>query len=1064
MKRCWLVLLLIAQFSLLLLPAQALSALHYNLVSSLNMPASTPFITPNNPWRNATLRVGILNDNVSPYNIIVDHDLYGLNADYLNYIKQATGANVVVIGFSDAKTLNQALKQGDIDLLLGLPRSALNPNLFISKPYFVSKLLVLRSRQNSRQVMLNSADARIAISKMAGMQLVDEIQNKIPHNQLFDNNLQAIYSLLNGLNDYFIADETSASFIIDQLQLGQIYQVESDIKPGSLSLVFAATNPALIETLDHVISNAPMDVLNTIQGRWSKKIPSYLDTGNADLTRMEQEWVKAHPVVYYAAIDDDYPFTYRDSDKQPRGYIVDILNTIAQNTGLQFSPVWSSNPRLADQQVQQNQAMMRALLPLAGGFKAQYDSSIPIHRALWGVYTNAFTRDVSTWGDLSGKRLGVVEGDLGQQLIPRQTTAIVFTNRKAMYDALANGQLDGLIDNVISANFMVLSRYAGVIKLAFAADNIAYPLAFGVAQHSPLLLSILNKNLLQIPPATLQSLRDEWVSDPRNIIDAVNENRMMPPATWLFSTLGGLLILLLVVMIRRFIQRRKERREREILEQARQQAETANKMKSKFLATISHELRTPMNAILGLLELELKKTTATQGNLPVIYSSASSLLSLLNDLQDYAKLETGSLQLLPQPTALIPWINHIRAVYQPLLGMRPITLNVSYSDNLPERVLLDGGRLLQVMNNLINNAIKFTRQGEINVRMTWQPQHEGQGELILQVEDSGCGIAAAEIPHLFQPFYRVETSNNLMIQGSGLGLSICKELIDRMDGTISLTSELNQGTVVTVQLWVAVETTSAAIMKPVTASTGMLYLPPSRVAIVDDHPSNLLLMQQQLRHFGIESELFDNGCQLLHAHSQQPFDMLFVDYNMPTLDGFTLARIIRRQERQSQCMAAKIILCSADVQEFTRIRPGNIVIDHWLTKPVILSDIERVLRIQTVMTEEKQVNDNLRETLLRLGNQDPIMVRKLTVTLLDSVVHDSQQLALAQQPLAARTPVLHRVKGSFLILQNAAGAALCQQLISQCQQGKIAPTAYIQLQNLLEQLIQGLNQTLSELT
>ncbi|WP_145563423.1 ATP-binding protein [Yersinia aldovae] len=1062
MRNLWLGLLFIVQFTLLI-PAQAASALQYHLVNSLNMPADTPFTTPNNQWRNQTLRVGILSENTSPYNIIVDHDFYGLNADYLNAIQQATGANIEIKGFADANTLNQALQRGDIDLLFGLPDSALHADLFISKPYYISKLLVLRNRKNTRQVMLNSGDARIAVNKMAGMQIVDEIKNKNSHSQLFDNNLQAIYSLLNGKNDYFIADETSASFIIDQLQLGQIYQVESDIKPGSLSLVFAATNQPLIEMLDHVIANIPMETLNTIQGRWSKKIPRYLDTGNADLTRMEQEWVKAHPIIYYAAIDDDYPFTYRGADKQPRGYIVDILNIIAQNTGLQFLPVWSSNPRQADRQVQQNQAMMRALLPLAAGFKAQYDSSIPIHRALWGVYTPQFSNDTSTWKNLTGKRLGVVDGDPGQQLIPSQTTAVVFPNRKAMYDALANGQLDGLIDNVISANFIVLSRYAGVIKLAFTADNIAYPLAFGVTQQSPLLLSILNKNVLQIPSATLQSLRDEWVSDPKNIIDAVNENRMMPPAAWLLTALGILLTLLLLVAIRRFIQQRKEQRERERLERARQQADTANQMKSKFLATISHELRTPMNAILGLLELELKKNNAIQNksNLPVIYSSASSLLSLLNDLQDYAKLETGSLQLSPQPTALIPWINHIGAVYQPLLGMRPITLDISYSDNLPETLLIDGGRLLQVMNNLINNAMKFTRRGTISLRIQWQPQAGQQGELLLQVADSGCGIAESEIPHLFQPFYRAETNDNLMIQGSGLGLSICKELIERMNGNISLTSVLNQGTVVTVRISVAV---SPAMALPTQQETHPLSLPAQRIAIVDDHPSNLLLMQQQLRHFGIDSELFDSGHQLLLAHQKQPFDLLFIDYNMPAPNGFTVARIIRRQERQRRGQPAKIVLCSADVQEFTRIRPGDVVIDHWLTKPVTLSDIEQVLRLQADIPTHYQASHNLRAMLSHLGNNHPALIRKLAITLCDSLTQDLQHISLSDQPLADTRQALHRIKGSLLILQNTQAAALCQQLINQMQHSQIAHGAYTQLQNLLEQLIHDLNEILSELT
>lgn len=1063
MKFIWLLLTLI-QFCL---PAAAIAAdpVRYNLISSINVPTDQTFATLKNDWRGKTLRVGILSDNLSPYNIIVDDDLYGLNADYLNYIHQATGAHIAIYGFTDLAQLNLAMKNKQIDLLFGIPQNAFTPNLFSSAPYYVSNLRVLRNRQNNRSIMLNSENARIAISKITGMQAYDEINSQTANVRLFDSNLQAVYSLLNGTNDYFIADETSASFIIDQLQLGQIYQVESAIKLGNLSFVFASTDKSLIEMLDQVISNLPMSMANIIQNRWSKKIPSYLDTGNADLSQLEQEWVKKNPRINYAVIENDYPFSYRGSDDEPHGYIIDIINIIAQNTGLEFAPVWSSNPQQADQQVSNKQALFRAVLPLTRGFKEQYDSTIPIHRALWGVYVSEYANNISTWKDLDGKRIGVVNGNLGQHLIPNGFTVINFENSKALYDALANGQVDALIDNVISANFIVLSRYAGAIKLAFAANNIAYPIAFGVRPDTPLLLSILNKNLLQIPPATLQSLRDGWTSDRSSLIDAVNDNRMMPQTGWLLTLLGLIIAGLLFVLLRRFIQQRKELRERNRLELARREAEAANSKKSRFLATISHELRTPMHAILGLLELELKQANHQNDNLPVIYSSASSLLSLLNDLQDYAKLETGSLQLNPKPMPLEPWIGHIRAVYQPLLGMRPISFAVSHSESLPGAILVDGGRLLQVINNLITNAIKFTQSGEINVNIQWQPQTDARGNLLLQVKDSGCGIAAKDLPHLFQPFYRAGNSKSLSVQGSGLGLSICKEIIERMGGQINLTSIYGQGTQVDISLPATITEEEPAASLPLQQSQMPLTaLQSLRIAVVDDHPTNLLLMQQQLNHLGMSSEVFENGRDFLQAHRQQPFDLLFIDYNMPHPDGFTLAKIIRYIERQQDLAPAKIILCSADVQEFTRILPGKVAIDHWLIKPISLAAIENILRVEATTIATPTDFSDLEKTLQSLAHQNSEMMRKLTTTLLDSLTQDKQLLSQPDASLSTIEKAAHRTKGSFLILQHALGAELCQQVVIQCQQGKITEETYNQLLKMLDETIHKLNKISSILT
>ncbi|WP_265554315.1 ATP-binding protein [Serratia grimesii] len=1046
------VLLLLALLLCLGKTAQAGQPVRYQLVSNLSIPPDMLIASEKNPWRDASLRIGIISENTSPYNIIVDDDLYGLNADYLGYIQQVTGIHFQIYGFTDLARLEQALHNGTIDLVYGIPQNEALHNLKVSQPYYVSNLRVLRDRSNDRQVMLNSANARVAISTLTDMQAGNALKAISPHVQRYDNNLQAVYALLNGSSDYFIADEASASFIIDQLQLGQLYQIESTVNLGNLSFVFAAANPQLIDTLNIAIADTPMEFMNAIQSRWSKKIPSYLDTGNADLTQMEKSWVGTHPTVYYAAIENNFPFAYRGAGGQPRGYAIDILNIIAQNTGLRFMPLWARNAEEADQLVQSGQASFRTALPLARGVKARYSASMPIHRSLWGVYIGQHTNGISTWSDLAGKRIGVLQGDLAQGLVPPDEELIRFTDSKTLYDALANGQIDALVDNVISANFVALSRYSGAIKLAFAANNIAYPVAFGVRQDQPLLLAILDKNLMQIPSETLQSLRDEWIVDRSNLIDAVNENRMQPQTTWLLALLAAAILLLLGLTLRRFVLQRREKREREVLEQARRHAEAENRMKSKFLATVSHELRTPMHAILGLLELELKRQPAPEG-LPVIYSSASSLLNLLNDLQDHARLETGSLTLVPKAVTLRPWIDHISALYQPLIGERPVRFSVNAADNLPTAVLVDGERLLQVANNLINNAIKFTPRGTIQVNIDWHASAAPQGDLCLTVADSGCGIAADEIDKLFQPFYRARSAQRVSVQGTGLGLSICKEIVEQMGGHIALHSQPSVGT----QVYVRVPVTPIAADRATHPADKPFNLPSPtlRVALIDDHPTNLLLMERQLRHFGLRPTLFEQGYTLLKAHRQHPFDLLFIDYNMPRPDGLTLARLIRRDEQRHHLPACQIILCSADVQEFTRIPSGRVAIDRFLTKPISLSAIAQVLPQQPQVTEQQLVLTDLQQTLIEMAGNDHAMLQRLATTLLATLQQDRQRLekALQSQDLSALGQSAHRIKGSLLMLQLPAAANLCQHLVESGREGTLNQAAYTELSVLVEQIL-----------
>lgn len=371
---------------------------------------------------------------------------------------------------------------------------------------------------------------------------------------------------------------------------------------------------------------------------------------------------------------------------------------------------------------------------------------------------------------------------------------------------------------------------------------------------------------------------------------------------------------------------------------------------------------------------------------------------------------------------------------------------------LPEAVIIDGERLLQVANNLINNAIKFTPRGTIQVEIGWRAQDERQGELRLTVNDSGCGIAADEIGKLFQPFYRARGAQRISVQGTGLGLSICKEIVEQMGGRIELHSQPGVGT--RVEVAIPVELSGAA---PAVAQEEHTYALPSsalRTALIDDHPTNLLLLERQLRHFGLQPARFEQGYALLKAQRRQPFDLLFIDYNMPRPDGLTLARLIRRDEQRLQRPPCRIVLCSADVQEFTRIPPGLVAIDHFLTKPISLAAIGQVLAQQPQAQEEKSVLTDLRQTLAEMAGGDRAMLQRLAQTLGDTLRQDRQRLAdaVAASDWPRLEQAAHRIKGSLLMLQLPEAAQLCQQLVDTARRGELAAAAYTKLKALVAQI------------
>ncbi|WP_338562256.1 transporter substrate-binding domain-containing protein [Erwinia sp. E_sp_B04_8] len=899
-------------------------------VSSVMLPQEMMPLEHSSPWQEKPLRVGILRDNSTPWNMVVGRDLYGINADYLVALSQTTGMKFQVEAYPDWQALREALKKGQLDILFGVPQHALEPEMSATQPWFTSPLRIYRSRENLRPVMFNSGEARITVSR-ATLALIDTGFVRRHHWQVVDNDLQALYALLDNRSDYVVADETSAGFLLSQLQQGQIYQLASPLNPGELRLQAMTADPQLTHQLDSAIRQLPMDVVNGIQGRWSSQLPRYQDTNTAHLTPMEQSWVQQHPVVTYAAISDDYPWSYRAANGQPRGYSVELLNIIGQNTGLRFQPWWVSNAQQAQALVDQGRAMVQLTVPLTGD-DAMRTNTLPVWRALWGVYVGQMSQPVTGWQQLKGRKVGVRRGDIARQLLPADVIPVTFDENKSLYDALANGQIDALADNVISARWLVQSRYSDSLRLAFAASDAAWPITLGVSPSYPLLRTLLNSSLQQIPADTQQRMRENW-SNNSSVQAGESANQMRPVSLFVLIAALFAILFLLLLLVRRYLEQRRERLQRRQLELEREEANRANQMKSQFLATVSHELRTPMQAILGLLEVEVSRQPEAK-NLTVIHNSASALLTLLNDLQDHAKLENNSFTLVPRPLDPAKWLSRLADFYHPLMRHNGPAFRVEAIPPLPPQILIDGQRLQQIAHNLIGNAIKFTRQGEILVTLAADLQAD---QLIFCVTDSGSGIPLAEQSRLFEPWYQTPSGRQFSVQGSGLGLSICKEIVARMKGEIHLDSTPQVGTTLKVTLPLQRVTPDLQPEPaPVLSSQPVSKL---RVAVTDDHPTNLLVMQQQLAWFGLEADCYPDGKALLASATS--YDLLFIDYSMPHPDGLTLAKIIRRRERHG-AHRSRIVMCSADADILAKPQVQALT-DKVLLKPVTLREIEPLL-------------------------------------------------------------------------------------------------------------------------
>ncbi|MBA0037624.1 transporter substrate-binding domain-containing protein [Pantoea sp. BIGb0393] len=969
--------------------------------SSVMLPAMMP--APHaEPWPGASLRVAVPAQNSAPWAMRIGDRIWGIDADYLSALSQLTGTHFTLQSYADRSQQLAALQRGEVDLVLSTEHTQLPPDILLSDSWYSSPIRIYRNRDNQRAVMFNSETAQLTIAEATLAQLpADFVQQHRWHS--LPGDLQALYALLNQQSDYLVADEASAGFLLGQLQQGQIYQITADPGASELTLRALTRDQALIHWLNSQLRLLPAEFSNRVQQRWSPPLLRYQDTQTLMLSASEKQWLAQHTDIPYAVEADNAPWSYRDSNGNARGFGIDLLNALSQSTGLRFTPHWVSNPQQATTLMQQQQVMLKLFQPLFGD--DANSNTLPVWRAIWGIYTLSTSQPMN-WQTLQGQRVGIVRADLAQRLLPPGMVPQLFEDRAQLWQALNSGQIDALVDNVLSARWRMASHQDNRVHLAFAASDIAWPLAPQVSAAQPQLRALLDHALQQIPPDTLNQMRVSWSQPPQ----PGNSMAMRNIPLMILIVAGMTILLLLALLLRRYWQQRRDRRQRE-------QAERANAAKSQFLATASHELRTPMQAILGLLELEQQQHPSER--LALMHSSARSLMALLNDLQDHARIESQSFRLAPRPLNLVHWLQQQQQFYHPLMRDTGPVLIAEALTPLPACVLLDGDRLQQVVNNLVANALKFTRAGEVRLSLAVEE------DIQLTVTDSGSGIPLSEQAQLFEPWYQAPSGKSHAVQGSGLGLFICREIVQRMGGTLTLTSQPGLGTTVRVQLPLVL---SEAPSTERTASWPRYsHL---RVAIVDDHPTNLLVMQQQLANFGVEAMVFEEGRALLQADDRQPFDMLFIDQMMPRPDGLTLLRILRRRQRQRGTNVLRV-LCSADVQLLKMTLQDD---EALLLKPFELDHLAPLLARAAMDPLAALPN-----SLLILAQNNQAFIPRICQTLQRTLQQDRDALlnARATQNWSLLEQAAHRMKGSWLMLGMEEVAERCQQLIVQAKQQQL---------------------------
>ncbi|WP_372237917.1 transporter substrate-binding domain-containing protein [Pseudomonas sp. LP_7_YM] len=504
----------------------------------------------------------------------------------------------------------------------------------------------------------------------------------------------------------------------------------------------------------------------------------------------------------------------------------------------------------------------------------------------------------------------------------------------------------------------------------------------------------------------------------------------------------------------------RKRLERE-LTLARKQAEQANRAKSTFLANMSHDIRTPLSAIVGLLELEREHTLLRGGapseGLEVARRSARELVELIGESLDLAKIESGQMQLSTVVTSLQPLLNGVYQLFEVQARERGLQLTLHRDPQVAEAYWVDPLRLRQILHNLIGNALKFTSQGAVTIHVGTRPDGQTPPGLRFEVVDSGMGMSAEQQGRVFRPFAQADAQTARQFGGSGLGLSICKQLVELMDGEISVTSALGEGTRVRFDLPVMAAHASLTPQpppdRPRAAATAL------RILVADDLSATRLVLTGQLELLGHQVIAVDSGEAALQRWRNDYFDALITDCNMPGMDGYELTRTLRDIERLEQWVSRPIIGCTANAMHEERGRCEEAGMDALLIKPVSLAQLAEKLE-EVVPSKEAAARQFNIQVLHHMTQANESQIQKMLAELWKNLRQEREILepAVAVRDWKTLSACLHRLKGVACLIDAVPLARACAQLDSDVRAR--APGPIDSAWQLLDATLQALSQSL----
>jgi signal transduction histidine kinase/ABC-type amino acid transport substrate-binding protein/ActR/RegA family two-component response regulator len=865
----------------------------------------------------------------------------GYDVEYLYELSKYTGWRYRYVRYDSFEDAYTALEAGKVDIL---------PSLFYSEER-AQKLLLSDYDMGSIYVTLvvsptNSQFAYGDDTALKGKR-VGILAGAL------DGKEYVRWEKLRGLNTENIT-MSSTKELLDALDRGELdavaisylgasspYRIVNEFSPMKLHFGMPRDHTALMrqlnEAMGKIVIETP-DFANSLYSRYylanQKQTPIFTD--------YEKKYIASAKTLKVALPESNAPFSYVGSDGAIRGAVVDYYRYLAKLSGLTFSFKGYPNITQAVQAVQKGKA------DIAGSLVYDAVQATAEHVLLTNAYLDTAITQVTLRGTKEVKRaavptylIGVYESRTAEN---DGVTVHKCETSAACMQALKNGTADSAVMSTYSANYYMNNGRAGsynVTTLNGATYQVAAGLPFSADRT---LYSILNRCIRFSNSTTMSELIVKHSQADNSSIHATI-NRI--PQYWLAAIAAVMLCSVVILMILLMGLKRRQREkdavaaQKLLVSQRESQllaVERAAEEKNRFFSNIGHDMRTPLNAVLGFVRLAKDEEISEDQRrdyLEKIESSGNLLLDLINDTLTLSKGSSGKMELRPEPVNLELLKETVGTPVRTIAGEKGIALSLDESACRPRTVLADKLVLEKILLNLLNNAVKYTPSGgHIWVSVREEPLGGADPDTVISVRDNGIGISESYLPHLFEPFSQ-ERQLGYESVGTGLGLSIVRQLVDLMGGTISVKSELGRGSEFIVRLHFP-ETEEP--VRPESAESGVdgRVLAGRRVLLCEDNQMNREIAAALLTGKNMRVDAVENGLQGVERFSAAPsgtYDLILMDIRMPVMDGYEAAEKIRGLSH-ADAASVPIIALTADAFPEDILRAREAGMTAHLAKPI----------------------------------------------------------------------------------------------------------------------------------